>query len=392
MAPPPFISSIAIRNFRGIAECDTELGSLHFLVGPNRAGKSSFLDALAFLRDATRDSLDHAIRNRGGIIHVRRRSSGRPTHFGIKVCFTLPSGSSGRYGFRIGAKSGGGYVVQSEVCEVFPVEGPPAGPPSHFTVRNGRARGSPSVLPPASTDRLFLVAAAGLPEFEEVYQGFTQMGFYGLNPAAISLPQPPHSGDLLTPDGANVAAVLAKIAAQAPSAKERIGEYLQAVVPGVTGADRVGVGSLESLEFRQRVRGDSAPWRFPAHTMSDGTLRSLAILVALFQPGSSGWTRLPLIGIEEPELALHPGATAVLLDALREASAESQVIVTSHSPDLLDHQDISADELLAVVSLDGNTIVGQPSVAARDALMAQLYTAGELLRMDQLHPEAASAD
>ena len=94
---------------------DTRLGSLRFLVGPNGAGKSSFLDALAFLRDATRDSLDHAIRNRGGIIHVRRRSRGRPTHVGIEVRFALPSGARGQYGFRIAAKSGGGYAVQRRV-------------------------------------------------------------------------------------------------------------------------------------------------------------------------------------------------------------------------------------------------------------------------------------
>lgn len=377
----PFITSVALTNFRGIAECDVKLGSLCILVGQNGSGKSSFLDALAFLRDATRDSLDHAVRDRGGITEVRRRSRGHPTHFSINVRFRLPSGLSGEYGFRIGAKPGGRYRVQHEECRIYS--------PQHmyFVVEDGKVRGSPPVLPRASADRLYLVAAAGLPEFEEAYRGFEQMGFYNLNPAVIAEPQPPHPGDLLDYDGANTAAVLAELAAQAPERKEQIEGYLRAVVPGVAGVDRAEAGRLESLEFRQRVKGSRSPWRFPAHAMSDGTLRALGLLVALFQRGAEPWEWLPLIGIEEPELALHPAATAVLLDALREASRRTQVLVTSHSPDLLDHKDIVADELIAVTSADGNTVIGRPGAAAASALRDQLYTAGELLRMDQLEPD-----
>lgn len=383
----PFIRSIEIKNFRGIAECRVDLGGLRILVGPNGAGKSSFLDALAFIRDAMRDSLDHAIRHRGGIAEVRRRSRGHPTHFSIKIRFHLPSGSSGTYSFQIGAKSGGRYRVQREECRIVDSSLSPA----QFVVANGRARGTPSVLPPASDDRLYLVAAAGLPEFEELYDGLQQMGFYNLNPATIGEPQPPQPGDLLDDDGANIAAVLTELAVQAPDRKQRVEEYLRAVVPGVAGVNHTAAGRLESIEFRQRVKGSDAPWRFPAHTMSDGTLRALGLLVALFQAGEPPWEWVPLIGIEEPELALHPAATAVLLDALREVSRHTQVLVTSHSPDLLDHKDISADELIAVVSRDGNAVIGQPGAAAVSALRDQLYTAGELLRMDQLEPEQVEA-
>ena len=380
---PPFIRSIELTNFRGIAQCNVQLGSLRILVGPNGAGKSSFLDAFGFLRDATRDSLDHAIRNRGGITEVRRRSRGHPTHFSIRIRFRLPSGSSGHYSFRIGARSGGRYRVQREECRLFR-------PLRYFVVENGRARGTSPVLPPASDDRLYLVAAAGLPEFEELYSGLKRMGFYNLNPATIAEPQPPQPGDLLEDDGINTAAVLAELAAHAPDRKRRIEDYLRAVVPGVVGVNRTATGRQESLEFRQRVKGSADPWRFPAHTMSDGTLRALGLLVALFQRGEQPWEWVPLIGIEEPELALHPAATSVLLDALREVSTHTQVLVTSHSPDLLDHKDIGADELISVVSRDGNTIIGQPGRAAVSALRDQLYTAGELLRMDQLEPEQAN--
>src|SRR6516165_1847375 len=97
----PFISRVTIRNYKSIAACQVNLLELMFLVGPNGSGKSNFLDALRFVADALRNSLDHALRDRGGIQEVRRRSGGHPNHFSISLEFQLPDGTTGRYGFRI---------------------------------------------------------------------------------------------------------------------------------------------------------------------------------------------------------------------------------------------------------------------------------------------------
>jgi len=64
-------------------------------------------------------SLDHALRERGGIAEVRRRSSGHPTHFGIRLEFLLPTGRSGHYAFRIGALTKGGFEVQRETYRIY---------------------------------------------------------------------------------------------------------------------------------------------------------------------------------------------------------------------------------------------------------------------------------
>ena len=90
-----FITRVALRNYKSIAACDVELQPLTFLVGPNGAGKSNFLDSLRFVADALTFSLDHAIRDRGGINDIRRRSGGHPNHFSIRLDFTLPEGSTG---------------------------------------------------------------------------------------------------------------------------------------------------------------------------------------------------------------------------------------------------------------------------------------------------------
>lgn len=83
---------------------------------------------------------------------------------------------------------------------------------------------------------------------------------------------------------------------------------------------------------------------------------------------------------------LHPAAVGVLLDALREGSRGVQVIVTSHSPDLLDDDSIPTDAVLAVVAEDGRTEIGPIDSAGRKVLHEHLFTAGELLRLDQLRP------
>jgi predicted ATPase len=165
-----------------------------------------------------------------------------------------------------------------------------------------------------------------------------------------------------------------------------IQEYLQTVVPMVHGVERKQVGPMETLEFRQDMAGSKHPWRFMAQNMSDGTLRALGVLTALFQ-GNQDYAP-SLVGIEEPETALHPAASAALREALARASEHTQVIVTSHSPDLLDDRDLSADSLLAVVAEGGETRIAPLDEASSEAMRHQLFSAGELLRLNQLAPDA----
>jgi len=379
------IRRVVLKNYKSIAACDVELGQLVFLVGPNGSGKSNFLDALRFVADALRGSVDHALRERGGIKEVRRRSGGHPTHFGIRLEFALPSGETGHYSFRIGAKARAGFEVQDEELVVNHLEA--LRPASRFRVRSGRVTSTAEVPPPAQPDRLYLVNAAGLPEFRPVYDAFSQMGFYNLNPDRIRDLQKPDQGDLLARDGSNVASVIDQMEKRAHPAKERIQEYLGKVVPGVHSVRHRDVGSMETLEFRQDVVGSAAPWRFPAASMSDGTLRALGILVALLQSQNGAEARVPLVGIEEPEVALHPAAAGVVLDALQDAAMTTQVLVTSHSPDLLDDERLDTASILAVMAREGETLIAPLDDVGRDALRNHLYTAGELLRLNQLTPD-----
>ena len=387
-ANPTAITRVGLRNYKSIAACDVELPPLTCLVGPNGSGKSNFLDALRFVAQALRYSPEHALRERGGINEVRRRSRGHPNHFTIRVGFHVPH-AAGWYAFEIGARPKGRYFIRREQCVVQAADPERSG---FFRIEDGRHRGSsiPHPAPTGGSDRLYLLPASGYEAFRPVYDTLAGMGFYNLNPAQIRELQSPDPGDLLDRDGGNIASVLDRLKSQSPSDMGRIGDYLSRVVPGTYGVEPRTIGPKLTLEFRQRVRGDPNPWRFLANNVSDGTLRVVGVLAALFQrPGASRSARL--VGIEEPETALHPAAAGVLADILLEASRHVQVIVTSHSADLLDRNTIPLESILAVVSEDGESKVSRLDEAGRTTLRDGLFTVGELLRMNHLAPDPESA-
>jgi predicted ATPase len=382
------LTRVRLRHYRSIASADVSLGDLLLLVGPNGSGKSNFLDALRLTSESLLTSLDQALRSRGGVAEVRRRSTGHPTHFAIDLEFRGED-LRGAYGFEVGAVKGGGFRISREYCEVW--SGSRAGEGERYA--NDRFRvidgeldfSSEPVMPPVSEQRLYLVAAAGLEAFRPVFDGLAGITVFNLNPDVMRQPQTPDAGELLHRDGANVASVLDRLTRgkRGSADKARIEEYLQLIVPGMHGVRRSDLGNWETLQFIQDVPGAKSPWHFQAQSVSDGTLRALGVLVALFA-GTGG--TLSTVGIEEPESALHPAATGVLLDALRDASERRQVIVTSHSPDLLDRHDFKLSELRAVRSINGETVIGELDQAGALALGEDLDTPGELLRTDQLLP------
>jgi predicted ATPase len=381
-----FLTRVVLRNYKSIGYCDVQLGPLTYLVGVNGSGKSNFLDALHLVRDALNGSLDNALNERGGLSEVRRRSSGHPTHFGVRLEFRLRNGQVGHYAFNIGALKDRGYEVQTEECVLG---GFGKGP--FFEIERGKVRRtSEETFPAITSDRLALVAASGLSVFRPVFDALAAMGFHNLNPKVMRELQKPQEGRLLKPAGENIASVVGHLGRVAPEQLRIIQEYLQTVVPMVHGVLRQQVGPMETLEFRQDMAGSKHPWKFLAQNMSDGTLRALGVLVALFQ-GNRDYAP-SLVGIEEPETALHPAASAALREALTRASDHTQVIVTSHSPDLLDDQTLSADSFLAVISEGGETRIAPLDDASRETMRRQLFSAGELLRLNQLAPDREVLD
>ncbi|MBC6427990.1 MAG: AAA family ATPase [Cellvibrionales bacterium] len=384
MMESAFIQRVILRSYKSIARCDIRLRPLTYLVGQNGAGKSNFLDALHFVRDALANSLDNALSERGGLDEVRRRSSGHPNNIAIRLEFRLSDGRDAWYAFRVSALAGGSYQVQEEHCAI---DGKGSGP--YFKIERGKLiDSSEQPFPSVTSDRLALVAASGLTAFRSVFDALTAMGFYNLNPKVMRELQKPQDGRLLKPVGENIASVIRHLKRTAPDQLRQINEYLNTVAPMVQSMECKAVGPMETLEFRQAVQGAKHPWRFLAQNMSDGTLRALGVLTALMQSNANNSSLL--IGIEEPETALHPFASGVLREVLNQAAQQNQVLVTSHSPDLLDDLAIDAESIIAVVAEEGATKLAPLDGASRQMLREHLFSAGELLRMNKLDPDRTS--
>jgi predicted ATPase len=376
------LTRVVVQNYKSIRSCDVTLGPLTFLVGPNGSGKSNFLDALRFVADALSGSLEQAARRRGGIGEILLRHSDLDHGIGFRLEFRLSQSVAGHYAFEL-SSLGENASVTSEECFITDTGRP--GSDEFYTIIDGRlADSSLAIAPLMDSDRLYLTRVSGVPAFRPVFDALSRMSFYELSPAELRQLQTPGAPDHLARDGTNLPSVLRKLESDNPEVMERVRTYLSQVVPAIVDVRYARLGPFESVEFVQEgVPGERST--FFATNMSDGTLRSLAILVALFQNGNGHGPLL--VGLEEPETALHPAAAEVLLDSLREASESRQILVTSHSPDLLDRGGVNDAEILAVVSEQGQTRIGAIEEASRSVLRDGLFGAGELLRMDQLRPE-----
>lgn len=386
--PKPFLSRLLLMNYKSIASCSVPLSQFTVLVGPNDAGKSNLLDAVGFVADSLRHSPEYALRGRGGVQEVQRRSGGDPGSFGIRLDLNLPDGRSAAYAFQIGALRNGGFVVKREVCRISTAGQDTS--PSYYDVCEGQVqKGSPSLAAAIEPDRLYLGIASGLGQFRAVYDALSRMACYHLSPERISGLQDPAPGTFLAGDGGNITSILNRIKTQHKQLWKRIQEYLAAVVPEIQGVEVKRFGPKLAIEFRKEMEGRDRSWRFAASSMSDGTLGVLGVLAAIFQLAPEGKGQMCLVGIEEPEAAVHPAASHVLASAFLEAAQNVQILITSHSPDLLDYEDITSDSILAVVSRRGETCVGPVDQASRSVLREGLYTAGELLRLEQIQPHVS---
>jgi len=104
--------------------------------------------------------------------------------------------------------------------------------------------------------------------------------------------------------------------------------------------------------------------------------------MAVFQKPSPS-----ILVIEEPEATIHPGALGAVLDLIRKAAKTMQVVVTTHSPELLDAKWITDANLRIVSWQEGASHLLPPSEATREAMRQHLMGAGELLRSNALHPD-----
>ncbi len=377
----PTIKQLVLKRFLSIPSERITFDNPTIFVGRNGSGKSNLVSVFSFLAEAMAAPLQAVFDKAGGISAVRNRSSGKsyPPKLGLRVDFGRLNGkaASGFYAFEIRALKNYGFSVVREQCSVgsdqparawFDRVG------TRFTSNVGGMRPS---LDPAS---LSLPLVGGEAKFAPVLRALAAMRVYSIEPGKVRGMQEPDSGTSLNADGGNVTSVLKEIERQSEGDFQRISDILATIVPNTKRVQVKKHGKSLSLEFTQEW-GEKKRLKFEGFSMSDGTLRAIGLLTAVYQrPAPS------LIAVEEPEATIHPGALESVLDLLRHASKHMQVVVTTHSPELLDAKWIADRNLRIVEWIEGATRVSPVSEATRKALQNHLMGAGELLRSNALEP------
>ena len=375
----PLVQSLTLKRFRSIRDAVVTLDNPTFLIGPNGAGKSNFVDAFSFLAEAMTAPLQAVFNRRGGVATVTHRTSNRRRRadLGMRVDLKDLDETTERasYAFELRAVKDYGFKVIRERCLVVRQDDSR----DWFARSDRRFRSSRRSLEPAPMDdALVLPLVGGHRRFRAVHQCLAEMAVYRIDPAVLREMQDPDNGARLHPDGKNAASVLREIWGRSEEDGERICEILASMVPHTVEVNPKRRGNKLALEFVQDW-GRSEAVKLEAFGMSDGTLRALGLLLAVFQrPAPS------VLVIEEPEATLHPGALGAVLDLLRHAGRSMQVIVTTHSPEVLDARWIRNRHLRMMTWDTGVSRVARASAATRETLRKQLAGAGELLRSNAL--------
>ena len=382
MSRQPFLKQLSLRNFRSIKSESIAFPNPLFLVGRNDTGKTNILEALSFLSDCMSLPLQTAVDSRGGFSYLSyRHAMGEPYEVSIHVRadFSLKQPKQeGHYAFSLGFVGGSAndFDVLREQCFLTDQ----AGIPTWFDREGDLFRTNVNEFSlQMDSQALALPLAAGVKAFAPVRRTLEAMRVYAIEPTHMREPQASFDARYLRRDGANVVSILQKMNERDPDALERICEFLSAVVPNLTRLYLVSErDGRPALMFTQNA-AQKDDLLFSASRMADGTLRVLGLLAAAMQEPAPA-----IIAFDEPELYLHPGTIGAVSDILQMAAERSQIIVATHSPELIDSKWISPDNLRVVQKREGATQIALLDAASQKTIRQHLMGAGELMRANSL--------
>ncbi|MCK6485989.1 MAG: AAA family ATPase [Phycisphaerae bacterium] len=340
--PQPRITSIQLRNWKNFTNVELQLQQRAFLVGPNATGKSNFLDLLRFLRDivSVGGGFQEAVRRRSGVSSIRSLAARQDPS--ITVSITLGSSET---------------PAIWEYTLVFRQDNQRRPMIDRELVRQNAKLlldrpDKEDLSDPARLTQTHLEQVNVNRTFREIADLFGSIRYLHIVPQLIREPDR-SSGRKNDPFGGDFIERVATTDKRTQAARLRkITKALQAAVP-----------QLRELELwkddtgRPHLRGKYEHWRPQGawqmeEQFSDGSLRLLGLLWALLE--GTG----PLL-LEEPELSLHPDVVRFLpqLFARMQRKSGRQIILSTHSPELLQDSGIGLDEVLLLIPQGEGTVI-----------------------------------
>jgi energy-coupling factor transporter ATP-binding protein EcfA2 len=376
------IHRFRVQNFKSIVDVDVDLSPVTVLVGRSGTGKSSFVQALRFLRDVliSKQNLLHSWSQFRPVM-----ASDAPTTFCVE--FSV-AGIEEKFQYELSInQSGPGQPPENERltlgdrCLFHQV---------HAEPRSSRWVVEPELIQVPSSGA---IALGRIPSIFEIVIAFTALtsgiGCYVFSDKVLSQPvEEKQRRQGLADDARNFLDSLGDIVSnlQDLNIRKSIVAALQRVNPSIASVELNDIQNPSKVVVGHRFDGKTLALDLSQE--SDGFRRFYAHLLAIYQRPP----KQTLI-FEHPEDGIHPDALSLLAEEFK-ASPEAghgQVILTTHSPELLDHFDV---EQIRVVELAGlETRIGFISAEQKEAIRDKLLEPGELLTVDpaRMQPEATGA-
>ncbi len=371
-----------LENFKAIRDSGPiHFGPLTAFIGNNGSGKSSLIEGLDTFRTFVLDNLNVAMNAWRGIEHIRnkkaiarkKRNGHKSASMSQPMVFRL-HGHRGKDEFAAESaigdrKDGSEIVVESESLTIL-------GTTSRRTEDDRVVWEKPATKGEATG----LAPSWGSLHRSDLGPWLATWQFLSLNPSVMGDPKPQtrtRGRIQLARDGSNIAEYLNEIRKLDAEAFIGIFEALRFVLPYAKELEPTLVSGLQR-EFYLSMKEED--FEVPGWLLSTGTLRVLALLACLRHPKPP-----PVLIVEEIENGLDPRTLHLLVEEIRAAIAEgkTQVILTTHSPFLLDLLDLS--QIVVVEREDGQPVFRRPDDAklaewSKSFAPGRLYTMGRLTR------------
>lgn len=387
------INRIRIQNYKSIVDVTVELSPVTVLVGRSGTGKSNFVEAIRWLRDILSSG------QRAEQLQQQWQQIQPATSKESLLSFDIEFSVSGipeayRYQLTLGP-NGHQNPIDEERLEF--------GSTCLFHQKNIQRQGGgagfggggapkwivePSLqqVPPPGP-----IALGRIPAISEVVIAFaaltTGISCYAFPDKVLSGSRTDERHSGLNDDATNYLNALKEIVSnlQDFTSRKSMVLALQRVNPSVSSVELNDLQNPSHVVVGHRFNGKTLGLQLSQE--SDGFRRFYAHLLALYQ-------RPPkqTLVFEHPEDGIHPGALSLLAEEFITAPADNrgQVILTTHSPGLLDQFDV---EQIRVVELDGfHTRISPVSDEQRESIREHLLTPGELLTVDPARGNAVDAE
>lgn len=366
-----FISHIILKNWRNFLSVDVELGDRVFIVGPNACGKSNFLDVFRFLRDIAKPGggLQTAVKERGGVSKIRCLSARQNPKIEIEVHLSDYSSHQPIWKYAIGITQQTRGYRQPILAYERVWKG------NEIIVNRPDIDDEKDELRRTQTHLEQISANAN---FREIAKFFESVLYLHLVPQLLRYPEV-FSGPGISEDpfGRSFLERITKTPEKTRKSRlTKIENALRFAVPQLKHLthikDEMGVPHLEAVYEHWRPQaGKQREDQF-----SDGTLRLIGLLWSLLESDS-------LLLLEEPELSLNAAIVQKLPSLMYRIQRQKkrQIILTTHSADLLEDKGIGGEEILLLTpSLEGTKVTTASSIDnVRDLLEGGLSIAEAVL-------------